>query len=260
MCLLFVAKDQLPEYPLILLFNRDESYGRMTEPLHRWEDGSGIIAGRDSLRGGTWAGISAAGKFACLTFVREPYRSREERRSRGLLVTEYLSGRLDARAYLEQTAAAPDRYFGFNIVAGCRDEALHYSNRSGVITELTPGIHGVSNADLDTPWLKVEKGKRALAEMFSAGAFSKENGFHLMQDRATCPDAALPNTGVPLDKERGLSALFVRLPTYGTRSTSLILFGGDGSIDFSEVTYDPLIGRRLLETSVTVDETSAPDT
>ncbi|MBW1950086.1 MAG: NRDE family protein, partial [Deltaproteobacteria bacterium] len=66
MCLLLIAVEAHPEYRLILAGNRDEFYERPTAPAAWWENGSGILAGKDLRAGGTWLGVTRTGRVAAL--------------------------------------------------------------------------------------------------------------------------------------------------------------------------------------------------
>ena len=54
MCILFIAVEAHPDYPLIVCANRDEFHHRATEPAYRWATTPIIIAGQDKQAGGTW--------------------------------------------------------------------------------------------------------------------------------------------------------------------------------------------------------------
>ena len=69
----------------------------------------------------------------------------------------------------------------------------------------------------------------------------------LLQDRRIAADADLPATGVPLPLERALSAVFVALPDYGTRASSVVRLSVD-HVEFAEQGFDangPLQARHL---------------
>jgi uncharacterized protein with NRDE domain len=93
---------------------------------------------------------------------------------------------------------------------------------------LERGVHGLSNAGLDTPWPKVAALKSrmsdAIASAESVDALSLQL-FDALADDTRAPDEALPDTGVPLEWERTLSAAFIRTPdmSYGTRCSTLII-------------------------------------
>ena len=182
-------------------------------------------------------GVTREGRFAALTNVREPFVAPPPgARSRGGLVAEFLRGRAAPDEYL--AGLAPDAYAGFNLVVGDRSSLWYLSNRSGPARALGPGVYGVSNAALDTPWPKVRRGRENLARLVAAGAASPEAVLALLADRAPAPDAELPDTGVGLVMERVLSPLCVVSPGYGTRSSTALTIHRDGVVEFRERSHD----------------------
>jgi uncharacterized protein with NRDE domain len=121
---------------------------------------------------------------------------------------------------------------------GDTDSLWYHSNRDGAPRPLEPGLYGLSNLRLDTPWPKLVTAKgrfaEALATLPAFGAF-----FALLSDAETVPDDALPNTGVPLAWERLLSAIFVRSDTYGTRASTVLTRHRDGTIRLEERLFSP---------------------
>lgn len=224
MCLLVLAIDVRPELPLVVIANRDELLARSAEPLHRWADG--IVAGRDRSGGGTWLGLRGK-RFAALTNVRDPRDLRPKEpgeRSRGAVVTEFLLGSDSARSFAAR-AVRTENIRGFNLVVGdVGGELVWCSNRGGEPTILSAGIHGVSNALLDTPWPKVERGKAMLATALSSPELPTTDAlFAILADRTQPPDADLPDTGVGLELERALGPVQIVMPGYGTRCSTLVL-------------------------------------
>jgi len=152
MCLIIIAIDIHPQYPLVIAANRDEYYHRPTAPLAFWDDMPDVLAGRDLAGGGTWLGISRTGRLAAVTNYRDPAHQDPEARSRGLLITHFLAGSIPADVYFKNLIDAGENYNGFNLVAGDMGRLWWMSNISKEIKKLTPGISGISNRLLDTPW------------------------------------------------------------------------------------------------------------
>lgn len=230
MCLIvFDWRPDAAHGPLFTLAaNRDEYFRRETAPLAWWTDLPQVLAGRDLAGGGTWLGVSRDGRFAALTNYRAPLDTRPDAPTRGMLVAEYLAGeRLAPLDYLARVAERGAIYNGFNLLAGdfARRELAWYCNRGEAPPVLLPpGTHGISNAVLDTPWPKLARKRAELAALTSAG-----NGraplaglIELMLDRQIAPDDTLPYTGIPLERERALSAAFIETPDYGTRGTTAL--------------------------------------
>lgn len=256
MCLIALALAPDPDLALVVLANRDESYARPTEPLHAWSDGSGIVAGRDLERGGTWMGVrvreGAAPRFAALTNVRDPADLRPKEpgeRSRGDVVRSYLESDQGARAFLE-SASADRAMRGFNLLA--LDETGLYwgSNRAATPpSRIPPGVHGLSNAFLDTPWPKVVRARDALsAALARHETGSVERLFALLDDERGAADAELPDTGVGLTLERALAPIRIALPTYGTRCSTVLVARTDGTAILAERTLAPITGEEVRVT------------
>ncbi|SHI23057.1 NRDE family protein [Ferrimonas marina] len=232
MCLTAFRWQPDSPIPLLLLANRDEFYQRPTEPTHQWTEG--IWAGRDSQAGGTWMGWGPGGRLALITNHRRIGQA-EGRVSRGLLVSEYLQSTLSAEAYLQQLQHHDDDYSGFNLLLWDRSGGYYYSNRQRQIQPLQPGLYGLSNDLLDTPWPKVTRLKNALAQqLVSSPQPSAEALLDLLLEPTQAEDSALPDTGLELAWERALSAIFIHTPSYGTRSSTLWQWQRDGTLHWHE--------------------------
>lgn len=225
MCVIFFAYRQHPEYPLILLANRDEFYERPTAAADYWQDAPEVFAGRDLVHGGTWLGITSSGRFAAVTNYRDPLAP-AGKTSRGNLVGDFLKNEFSVTEYLQEIQARGGEFSGFNLLVGeigAKNQSFgYYSNRADKIKILAPGIYGLSNHLLDTPWRKVEKGKAELAAVLRKGEAQKMNFFEILGDRTLAPDAELPDTGIGYEREKLLSAIFIETPVYGTRSSSVV--------------------------------------
>jgi uncharacterized protein with NRDE domain len=240
MCLLLIALDQHPEYRLVVAANRDEYYDRTTRRAAFWEDTPGLLAGRDLRAGGTWLGITLDGKIAAVTNYRNPANLKPHAPSRGNLVCDFLRGIEPAGTYLGNLSGTSEPYNGFNLIAGSVDELFWYSNRGGDISRLSRGVYGLSNHLLDTPWPKVEKARNGLKRLLASGdEFKPEDLFILLRDRTRAPDKDLPQTGVGMAWERILAPIFISGPTYGTRSSTLILVDRKNRVLFTERTFHP---------------------
>ena len=238
MCLILFAWEMHPNFPLVLAANRDEFYERPSAPADFWDDAPGLLAGRDLRDGGTWLGITRGGRVAALTNYRDPASVKAGAPSRGGLVSDYLRSRESPEAYLDRIAPDADRFNGFNLLVGDTEEIFCFSNR-GVRERLEPGIYGLSNHLLDTPWPKVAQGKRVLKALLQQEeVLLPEALFALLTDRTWPPDDRLPDTGVGLEWERILSPLFIESPAYGTRSSTVLLIDRKGSVTFIERVFD----------------------
>ena len=254
MCLILFAYGRHPRYRLVLAANRDEFYGRPTAAARFWDEAPDLLAGRDLKGGGTWLGVTRAGRFAAITNYREPGFHEKAAPSRGALVTDFLRGEDEPATYLETLAPTAARYNGFNLLigdVGMQPTAAlgYFSNREGHVRMLAPGLYGLSNHLLNTPWPKVERGKALLEEHLQGNNVDASSLLDALDDPAQAPDDLLPDTGVGLAWERALSPLFIRSPDYGTRASSVLLIGHDGAVTFAERTFEGGTERYEFEAS-----------
>ena len=180
MCLIYVAWRRHPRHRLVVAANRDEFHARPALPVHWWDDTPGVLAGRDLEAGGTWMAVGTGGRFAAITNYPDPVPERiPGAPSRGALVSEFVAGDEPAEAYLGRVIEEGHRYNGFSLLATDGDTLAFASNRSRGVVRLDPGVYGLSNHLLDTPWPKVADGK--------AGA-----GTAPLRPRGTCPRSPRP--------------------------------------------------------------------
>lgn len=238
MCLILIAYGAHPEYPLVIAANRDEYYRRPTATAAFWEDHPHILAGRDLECMGTWLGVTRQGRVAALTNFRDPRERKTDAPSRGELVSGFLTSGLEPRDYLEKVAAQAPRYNGFNLLAGDLDGIFYLSSQFGSIEPVSRGVHGLSNHLLDTPWPKVQRGKQRLDAALAEDP-DAEVLLDLLHDREPAAESELPDTGIGVEMERVLSPALIVSPQYGTRASTAVVFGRDGSVNFAERTILP---------------------
>ncbi|MDX1512169.1 MAG: NRDE family protein [Gammaproteobacteria bacterium] len=238
MCLIFIAHRHSDRYPLVVAANRDEFHQRPAAPAGFWQEAPEILAGRDLTGGGTWLGLSRGGRVAAVTNFREPRGHRADAPTRGALVTDFLSGGGDPLDYLHAVAARGSVYNGFNLIAGDLDVLGWYSNRGGEPRALSPGIYGISNHLLDTPWMKVVQGKSRFCDWLDQSDPDPEDLLELLRDETVADDTMLPDTGVGIDQERTLSPIFIRGERYGTRSSTVLMIDAGRHATFIERSFD----------------------
>jgi uncharacterized protein with NRDE domain len=228
----------------VLLSNRDEFFHRTAEPMawwHPWPGGPRILSGQDRFGGGTWLGLNETGHLALVTNVREPDRVSTGLPSRGDLVPQWLLGPRDEHTLQSKTEVPRN---GFNLITAdlfaepwsteARPAAWWLSNRPQARhLGLSAGVYGLSNAALDTPWPKVQQIKSRLqSALRDADSLTDlaTAGFAALGDRAVVADGLLPRTGLPIDRERQLSAAFIRSSSnappsaaYGTRCATVVV-------------------------------------
>lgn len=248
MCLIVFAWRPGQRLPLIVAANRDEFYARPTQALGPWEETPGVYAGRDLEAGGSWLGIGPNGRFAALTNIRDPDQGHGAR-SRGALVAAFLQGQASVSAYLDDVAGQVDQYSGFNLLVGQADQLGYLNAREARPRLLMPGVYGLSNAGLDTPWPKLLKTRDGLLANLETPEPAQL--LALLSDAAQAPDNALPETGVGQATERLLSSVFIASHNYGTRASTVLIVDDKGQRQMIERSFGPL-GGHLGEVSLTV--------
>lgn len=241
MCLIAFAIGVSLDWPLVVAANRDEFLERPTAPLAAWTtaDGQLIYSGRDLRAGGTWLGATPNGRVAFLTNVRDGLAASGPK-SRGDLVMRWLTTQDDADTLIRSLGHGAD-YAGFNLVVGdlASGHWTWLSNRGAAderlqVKALSPGVYGLSNGALNTPWPKTTQLAAVLTDAMTTP--SKQGNaesiarplWAALANRTRAPDAALPNTGVPHALEVGLSSAFVDVAgrvggDYGTRCSTLLM-------------------------------------
>lgn len=227
--------------------NRDEFYSRPTLQANFWDDHTSLLGGRDLRAKGTWLVISKSGKLAALTNFRDPSNIITHAASRGNLPTGFVAGNESPKKFLQNAHTKTGRYNGYNLLVGDEKEMFHYSNYERKINPVAPGIHGLSNALLNTPWPKVERSKQKLNEAISSN-FTHDDLLKMMRDEVPANDELLPNTGIRKELERKLSAICIRTEDYGTCCSTVITIGHDRQVEFTEQSH-AVGGRKATKAS-----------
>lgn len=240
MCLVALAWNVHPRWRLVVAGNRDELHARPTAPLARWPD-SPVLAGRDLRSGGTWMGLGPNGRMAVVTNVRNGLASPFDGPSRGALPLRFLAGTDAAPAYAAALARETGRYAPFNLLVADADACAYVGHHPDGERDrrLAPGTYGLSNGPLDAPWPKTTRLRNLLAQWAEAGDADPKPLWTALADERIANDDLLPDTGVGLALERRLSAAFIREQDYGTRASTLVLIGHDGSARIHERRFGP---------------------
>jgi uncharacterized protein with NRDE domain len=214
-------------------------HARPSAALARWDD-LPIIGGRDLQAGGTWLGVTDTGRCCVVTNVRDP-GDPQLGVSRGMLATDYLAGAADAATHATQLLASAATFRPFNLLTFDGRDGFYLGNRPQPRAQaITPGVHGLSNADFNTPWPKTRKLMRHLQQWIDDGGDDDfEPLFAALADERPAPDAELPQTGVGLERERLLSAAFIRGESYGTRASTVVAIDRHGAGVIVERRYGP---------------------
>jgi uncharacterized protein with NRDE domain len=236
MCLILVAWRVHADYPLVLAANRDEFHARAAAPAAWWQAPQ-ILAGRDLSAGGTWLGVARDGRFAALTNYRDPALVQRAAPSRGELVPATLAAMMPVQLSLQQLRRTAGTYNPFNLIFSDGERLAVFESVPGDGRMLGPGVYGLSNHLLDTPWPKLLTAKSALGAALTHLPDERPL-LELLRDERQADDAQLPRTGVSLAWERLLSSAFIRAPEYGTRCSSILLIDRHARVRFSEWSWD----------------------
>lgn len=239
MCILFIAVKQHPKFPLIIAANRDEFYRRPTLESGYWTDFPDLLAGKDLQAGGTWMGVTKQGYISALTNIRAPHLNQEAAQSRGRLVLDYLTKPELRGSYVQQLHQSRGKFNGYNLLYGKWHDLAVYNNHEDSLQFLDDGFYGLSNANLNSPWPKINKGVQALKHY--CGHLDKvepEILLELMRNEDKAEDHLLPKTGVPEIWEKQLSSIFINVQGYGTRTSTIFWIDDNSEAFWYERTYN----------------------
>lgn len=257
MCLIAFAWQAHPRYRLILAANRDERHDRPAEELHWWDGAPELLAGRDLEAGGTWLGIARNGRFATVTNYRETRLPTSGATSRGGIVTDFALGEMSPGDYASSVDG--ERYAGVNVLVSDGQSLCYVSNRGDGPTTIAPGVYGLSNAALDTPWAKLVRTRDALRSLAESEAVTLESLIDLLADRSVADVPEIESDGLPRELARAITAPFIVSPEYGTRSTTVLTWSHDNEVRISESRFDAegeATGESLFEFET--DQPAAP--
>ena len=239
MCLIIVSYKTHPDYPLVLAANRDEMYERPSRDAHFWPESPGVLAGQDIEHGGSWLGLTKAGRIAAVTNFRDGPNKKTGISSRGLLVSDFLKSKKSPVETLKQYQSKLTDFDDFNLLLGNHKSLFFLSSREQNYYRLDKGLYGISNGDLNSAWPKVEWAKQRMSFiMNSKQADNHEDLLNMLNARQVPDDARLPDTGIGVEWERILAPVFIRTKQYGTRASTVLTIDRDNKLIFSERTYD----------------------
>jgi uncharacterized protein with NRDE domain len=237
MCVLAFAWAAHPRWRLVLAGNRDEYHARPAAPLARWAEPYPLIAGRDLASGGTWLGVSEAGRLAVVTNLRGFGAPDPDRASRGRLVTDLLAGE---GPYGDPQTAALEDFNPFNLIVADAGRATFLTNRPEPRrAALAHGLYGLSNGRLDEPWPKTMRLKEALLGWLSEDGGDPEGLFSALRETGVPPVGAAPDQPSEVAQEPPLSSIFIEHPVYGTRCSTVVLVDREGRGLIAERRFAP---------------------
>ena len=235
MCLLVFAWRPDTADRLVLAGNRDEFHARPAAAADWWEND--IVGGKDLRAGGTWLAAHRSGRYAVVTNFREPLEEGRGPRSRGELVTNYLAHGATPESFARDVAGHARDYAGFNLLLGDPDALVYLSNRGRGPEVLEPGVYGLSNHLLDTPWPKLRRTRARFEALLADGAPTGPL-LEMLADREPAAVGDLPDTGIGPEWERLLSSPFIASPHYGTRCSTVLKLLEDQTMEFIERRFD----------------------
>jgi len=244
MCLIFLSINQHPNYKLIVAANRDEFYARRTSIAAFWNNHPAVLGGCDleavkpDGTCGTWMAINKNGRIAMVTNYRDLKNLKTNAPSRGHLVTDFLLSTEAPEIYLKKIEPRASEFNGFNLIVGSEEGLFYLSNYKKGVDKIENGFHGLSNALLDTPWPKVKNGKEVMKPLFNQEKIDANKILDALHDEHQAPDDQLPDTGVGLDRERMLSSMFIKMPNYGSRCSTVVTIDRKGKAEFTERVYN----------------------
>jgi len=243
-CLLVLAWRCHPRYRLLVAANRDEFHARPAAGLAPWDDLPGVIGGRDLQARGAWLAVDPRGRFGIVTNFREFGRRRRSAPSRGGLIPSYLAGGRGPGEYLQSLETDAPGYAGFNLLLADAGSLWYASNRADVFARtLEPGIYGLSNEFLDTPWPKLVRVRARFRSLLdspdAADTRTLAAGlFAMLADREPAPPDEVPPGDLSPEWARTLSSPFVLDPTYGTRCSTVLSVSDSGTLTIAERRFD----------------------
>jgi len=250
MCLIVFAHQYFSDYKLVILSNRDEYHERATAQARFWPEASLIFGGKDKVAGGSWLSVDAKGRLAAVTNIRKEPFNKKAALSRGLLVSDFLNQPLSAADFLNELKRKDTQYALFNLLLFDQTGLWYYSNDTRQIHQIDKGVHGLSNASLNTPWPKLCEAVSALEH--TSPSMHISTLLNIMGSELRPHDNELPNTGVTLELERLLSAVFIKSKAYGTRCSTIITIDYENTLKFHELSFDAE-GKSQAEVSQRID-------
>ncbi len=224
MCLVLLALDAHPDFPMVVAANRDERHDRPAQALHWWSDRPDTAGGRDLDAGGTWMAVRADGRFAAL--LNDPRTGASAvAPSRGELVPAFLAAGDAAGAIAHIHARAGD-YAGFHFLGGEPGRTWVAGRASKGPTALAAGIHGLDNDGLDSGGARLERARAGFREIV-------ERGPAIAALLRLLGDDADPGPG-PGDTR----PVFIRGAQFGTRCSTVLLVDADGGAQLVERRFD----------------------
>ncbi len=209
--------------------------------MHYWPDYPEILAGRDTLQGGSWLGVNTAGRFCAVTNFRTGEPAHAQAKSRGGLVQQYLSGANTDCHFINHLQNGYKHYNPFNLVFGMAaanpGQIRIFSSQDASLHRLADGFHSLSNGFIGQHWPKMSHGVQRLSALINRNSPIKVSELNaIMRDQTKADPDCLPSTGVSRELERHLSSIFISGSDYGTRTTTYLLYSHQ-ELTIHEINY-----------------------
>lgn len=242
MCLVTFMKDVHPNYPLILVANRDEFYDRPAVAIHQWPDEPTVTAGLDLKEKGTWLGYTNSGKF--IAILNKPFTKWKPKiatpRSRGQLLRDYLTKDISLDDFNKILQASRFNYNGYHLLYGTFNDLRYYSNVTDTFHTFKSGLYCLANTTDDLSNYRKERSSEHLAQYVHTNKekLDLEKLTKLMQDDKKAE--IIKDYPKELDYEtvKQSTSVFIHGKEFGTVGTTVILVDKKGRIVVREVKYD----------------------
>lgn len=240
MCIVTFQYQQNPDYPLILVQNRDESYDRESQAIHFWDDFPDVLAGLDTLHGGTWAGITKTGRLASLTNRPfEDFLAIEGSLSRGKLVKDYLTGMTSPKEFLRYIRANRFNYDSYQLIFGSINNLHVYSNATDDHRQLQPGLYSLSNTTDDLSKHKTSRAVELVGHYLNHHPeVELDDLISLFNDKKKAENLNHVPEHIPIDVAKNNSSIYIEGKKYGTVNTTALLVHKSGNVTVKEVRYN----------------------
>lgn len=240
MCLITISYKQYPTYPLIIVQNRDESYSRESQPIHFWEDFPNVLAGRDTLHGGTWSGITKSGRVASLTNRPfEDFAAGARSLSRGKLVKDFLAGHDSPEAFLHYLRLNRTNYNSYQLMFGTVDDLHVYSNAADQHRVLQPGLHFLSNTNDELSLHKVNRSLSLVGDYLKSHPEPDlDDLVTLYNDKKQAESLKCIPQHLSTDLALKYSSIFIEGDTFGTVNTTALSIHKNKMVKMKEYRYD----------------------
>lgn len=242
MCLVTFMKDAHPDYPFILVANRDERYDRPAAAIHQWADEPMVTAGLDLKEKGTWLGYTNEGKF--IAVLNHPFTDWKPKmatpRSRGQLLRDYLTKDILIDDFNQTLRTTRFDYNGYHLLYGTFNDLRYYSNVQDKFHTFKAGIHCLANTTDDLSKHRKDRSSERLAQYVYTNKekLDLKELTRLMQDNKKAEIIKDYPKELDYEMAKQNTPVFIQGSEFGTVGTTAILVDKKGYVHVREVKYD----------------------